>query len=212
VKVPKSKLSARLDFYDDAIISFLFEDGVIHTKTISADDLVAALLSEVSLATGLLPQETLWYQEREANAVIALWRSPRIWLASLQLEALKPARRFKLPMPGLIFVCTSGQAPSVYAVKHRPGSLNDTIYHAPLFNVYSNGRTCPGSHKYPKRIDNIPEDFFISFFSVGADTHNRSKKYPDDLLKLWEELDGQSEYPLDDLVSMGQIKQIIHTK
>ncbi len=187
----------------------MHEKNVAITKTISAQDLTTALLSEMPLSTGLLPQNTLWWRQSELGSEVALWRPPTIWNAALQVEAFKQPRRFKLPMPGLIFICTPGHGPRVFAAKRRPGGIHDALYHAPLFNVYSNGNSCPGTNKYPKNVNEIPENFFISFFSVGADTHNRSKKYPDSLLKLWEELDGTDQYPVDDLVPTCKIKDII---
>ena len=124
-------------------------------------------------------------------------------------EAFKPPRRMALPMPGLIFICQPARPPRVYAVKKRPSHPGDKVYHAPLFNIFGDGRSCPGTHQYPQNIEEIPESFFTSFFSPTADTRNRSKKYPDDLLKLWEELDGKKRYPLGDLVAMGRVEDII---
>jgi len=112
-------------------------------------------------------------------------------------------------MPGLIFLCSPGRPPRVFAAKKRPGDAHQVIYHAPLFNVFGDGRTCPGTHHYPVDIDGIPESFFTSFFTREAIYGGRSKKYPKDLLQLWEELDGQKRYPLSDLVPAGKIEDIL---
>jgi len=97
----------------------------------------------------------------------------------------------------------------VYAAKRKPKTTQDTVYHAPLFNLFKDGRSCPGTHKYPEDISQIPDSFFRSFFSPTADTRGRSKKYPNDLLKLWEELDGKDRYPLSDLVPLGRVEDIM---
>ena len=112
-------------------------------------------------------------------------------------------------MPGLIFVCSPGRPPKVYAAKKRPAKPRDTIYHAPLFNVFPDGRTCQGTHKYPEKIEEIPESFFTSFFSLEAGITGRSKKYPNNLLRLWEEVDGKKRYPLRDLVPIGRAEDIM---
>ena len=112
-------------------------------------------------------------------------------------------------MPGLIFVCSPGRAPVVFAVKKRPKSPCEFIYHAPLFNVYENGTTCGGTHQYPQEIEKIPESFFAAFFTLGAMHNGRSQKYPENLLKLWEEIDGKKKYPLGDLVKLGTIAYLI---
>ena len=38
---------------------------------------------------------------------------------------------------------------------------------------------------------------------------DRSQKYPDNLLKLWEEIDGKSKYPLKDLVKLGTLADLL---
>ena len=63
----------------------------------------------------------------------------------------------------------------------------------PAFNVFSDGRTCPGSHRFPEEVARIPESFFQSYFSGTGDIRNRSRKHPDDLHALWEDLDGQTD-------------------
>jgi len=78
-----------------------------------------------------------------------------------------------------------------------------------LFNLFRDGRTCPGTHRFPSDVSEIPESFFQSFFTVEADHRGRSKKYPDDLLRLWEELDGKKRYPLGDLVPLGKVGDVM---
>jgi len=207
--IPPDELKARLDFYQDSVILYLVDRGVITTRMVSARDVALALLREVPLRSGLLPEGALWWGQGKEGVEVALWRPPKVWPVALVTEPMKPPRRFRLPMPGLIFVCSPGRPPRVYAAKRRPKSPADTIYHAPLFNVFQDGRTCPGTHKFPTEVGEIPESFFTSFFSMEADYRGRSKKYPDDLLKLWEELDGKGRYPLGDLVPFGKIEDIM---
>jgi hypothetical protein len=209
LEVPPDELKARLDFHQDSIILYLLDQGVITTRVVSARDITLALLREVRLGSGLLPEGALSWAQGKAGVEVALWRSARVWLVALETEPFKLPRRLKLPMPGLIFICSPGRPPKVYAAKRRPTSLEDVIYHAPLFNVFSDGRTCPGTHKYPESITEVPDSFFISFFTPTGDYKGRSKKYPDDLLRLWEELDGKERYPLKDLVPLGNVKDII---
>ena len=209
LEVPPDELKCRLDFYQDSIILYLLDKGVITTRMVSARDITLALLREVPLRSGLLPEGTLWWGQGKQGVEVALWRSPRVWPVALLAEPFKPPRRFKLPMPGLIFVCSPGRPPKVYAAKKRPTHPGNTIYHAPLFNLFWDGRTCAGTHKFPEKIEETPESFFTSFFSPEANSRGRSKKYPDDLLKLWEELDGKARYPLRDLMPIGKVEDIM---
>ena len=207
--VPPDELKVRLDFYGDSVMLYSLDEGVIRTRVVSARDITMALLSEVPLSSGLLPKDALWWKQGKEGVEVALWRSARVWATALQLEAFKPAQRFKLPMPGLIFICSPGRPPRVFAAKKRPRDAKQVIYHAPLFNVFGDGRTCGGTHKFPVDIGEIPESFFASFFTREASYRGRSRKYPEDLLKLWEELDGKTRYPLGDLVPIGRVEDIL---
>jgi len=209
IDVPPDELRCRLDLYQDAIVLYLVESGIITTRMVSARDIIMALLSEVSLSSGLLPKDTLWWGQGKHGIEVALWQKPRVWPIALVIKPLEPPKRLKLPMPGLIFVCSPGQSPRVYAVKKRPTKPGNIIYHAPLFNIFSNGSTCSGTHHFPGKIEEIPESFFTSFFSMEAHSGGRSKKHPDSLYSLWKELDGERRYPLKDLVPMGKIEDIM---
>jgi hypothetical protein len=209
IDVPPDELKARLDFYQDSIIFYMLDKGVITTKQVSAQDISLAVLSETSLNSGLLPRETLWWKQTRTAVEVALWRAPKVWPVALQEEAFQPARRLNLPMSGLIFVCSAGRPPNIYAVKKRPQSPGEFIYYAPLFNVYDSGSSCPGTHKYPQQVAKIPESFFSAFFTRAAVFNSRSQKYPNNLLKLWEEIDGKPRYPMNDLVKMGTVGDLL---
>jgi hypothetical protein len=105
-------------------------------------------------------------------------------------------------MPGLVFVCLpGGQAPYAFAAADRPRRPGDQLATCPCYNVFRSGRVCTGSHAFPADPERVPEAFFDSFFSVTADTAaGKSRRYPDDVGRLWAELDGQAAFPADDLV------------
>jgi len=207
--IPPDRLQLRLDFYSSAAVLYSFESHTIKTKMVSARDISLAMLGSVALSSGLLPPNALWWKRTRGEDEVAIWQPAKIWRVALQLEAFKPARRFTIPMPGLIFICQMGKPPRVFAAKRRPCSLNDEVYHAPLYNVFTDGSTCPGTHSYPADMSEIPASFFMSFFTRDASFRNRSKKYPNDLLPLWEELDGKKKYPLNDLVPFGHVKDLM---
>jgi hypothetical protein len=106
-------------------------------------------------------------------------------------------------MPGLVFVTSpGGQAPYVFAAKDRPAAETDELYHCPTYNVFASGRVCAGTHVFPTDPAKVPHAFFESFFSVTHDTTaGKSRRHPKDIGTLWNELDGQTAYPVDDLVA-----------
>ena len=205
--VPRDELKVQMEVYEETILLRGFEGGANWVRTVSADAIANAFTQHLGLSTGILPKETLWWNQCETGQVVALWRPPKVWPVALQREAFKPPARLRVPMPGLVFVCSPGRAPWVYAAKSRPTGAEQQLYRAPAFNVFGDGRVCPGSHRFPEEVGLIPDSFFQSFFSMTGDSRDRSKKHPDNLHALWEELDGKRKYPLKDLVPQCTVAQ-----
>ncbi len=207
--IPADPLRLRLDFFHQSTVMTYFQGDIVNIKQVDAMDVAHALASELSFGSGLLPPDTLWWQNTRGGPVFALYVAPKVWKLALQEKLDKPPKRFTMPLPGFIFLCSPGQPPWVVAVKKRPTKESDTVYHAPLLNVFRNGRSCPGSHQYPTRVADMVHSFFISFFSATADLQGRSKKYPKNVLDLWKSLEGKSKFPMEDLVEFGKISDLI---
>ena len=198
--IPMDHLQMQMEIYRETILLRGFENDSTWVRTVSADEIANALTRHLGFSSGLLPQDALWWNQGESGQVVALWQPPQVWSVALQREAFKPPARLRLPMPGLVFVCSPGRAPWVYAATRRPTDTEEQLFRAPAFNVFGDGRVCPGSHRFPEEVGLIPESFFQSYFSLTGDTRNRSKKHLDNLQALWEEIDGKTEYPMEDLV------------
>ena len=197
---PMDHLQMQMEVYRETILLRGFENDSTWVRTVSADEIANALTQHLGFSSGLLPQDALWWNQGETGQVVALWRPPQVWPVALGQEAFKPPARLRLPMPGLVFVCSPGRAPWVYAATSRPTDTEQQLFRAPAFNVFGDGRVCLGSHRFPEEVGLIPESFFQSYFSLTGDTRNRSKKHPENLIALWEEIDGKNEYPMEDLV------------
>ena len=206
--VPSDPLQIRLDFHNEVVVMTTFEKTTGSTKVVSAMDVAHALARELSYGTGLLPANTLWWSNTKEGPVFALWEGPRVRKLALQEHANQPPKRFTIPLPGLVFLCMPGKVPWVYAMKKRPTKLTDIVYRAPFCNVFENGRICQGSHKFPKAPAEVPESFLRSFFSPTADLRNRSAQFVENIVHLWEFLEGKKTYPLDDLVKHGRLKDL----
>ena len=206
-EVPRDDLKVQLEVYGETILLRGFESDSAWVRTVSADEIAGVFTQHLGFSSGLLLQEALWWNQGETGQVVALWRPPQVWPVALQREAFKPPARLRLPMPGLVFVCSPGRAPWAYAALSRPTDPEQHLFRIPTFNVFRDGRVCPGSHRFPEEVGLIPESFFQSFFSSTGDTRERSKKYPDNLHGLWEELDGKTDYPAEDLVPQCTVAQ-----
>jgi len=210
LKVPPDPLRCRLDFHHQSVVMTLFEGETIETRIVSAAEVTHALASDLSFGTGLLPPQTIWWQNTKGGPVFALYVEPKVRKLALQQTSSQPPRRFTVPLPGFIFLCSPGRPPWVYAVKKKPTKETDIVYKAPLCNIFQNGLTCPGNHRYPTRVADIVESFFVSFFSATADLRNRSQTFPDNIVNLWEYLDKKKKFPMPDMVPYGTVSDLMN--
>lgn len=210
LNVPADPLRLRLDFHHQAVVMTLFEGEAVNTKVVSAMDVAHALASDLSFGTGLLPPGTIWWENTRSGPVFALYVEPKVRKVALQEVANQPPRRFTIPLPGFIFLCSPGGPPWVFAVKKKPTKESDIVYRAPLCNINRNGHSCPGNHRYPERVADIVQSFFMSFFSATADLQNRSQMFPTNIVLLWEFLDKKKTFPMGDLVKHGIVKDLMN--
>jgi len=208
--VPPDPLRLRLDFHHQAVALTLFEGEAVTTKLVSALDVATALANDLSFGTGLLPPGTIWWQNTRGGPTYALYVEPKVRKVALLEATDKPPRRFTIPLPGFIFLCSPGQPPWVFAVKKKPTKETDIVYKAPLCNLFSDGRSCPGDHRYPERVTDIVQSFFMSFFTRAADRRNRSQMFEHDVVLLWEYLDNKKTFPMKDLVRHGTVRDLMN--
>jgi len=216
VKAGKDRLLMRLNFYTECIqLQGFDKDGKGGKfRIVDPRELTKALSSGISFTSGLLPgagdsSNVLWVSHGKGGQIVAVWLPPGVRRVALQLDSSGAPKRYNIPLPGLIFLCRPGQPPRVYAATERPSGLKDKVFAAPLANVYEDGRSCPGTHRYPGDVGQIPDSFFRSFFTRGANLGKRSKKHAADITLLWKELDGKKEYPVSDLVYHGIVNDLM---
>ena len=196
---PRDDLKLQLEVYGETILLRGFDGDSAWVRTVSADEIANVFTQHLGFSSGLLPQDAVWWNQGETGQVAALWRPPQVWPVALQREAFKPPAGSGFPCRGWSSSARRGARPGStphWSAQPTPSSSSP----GPRFNVFSDGRVCPGSHRFPEEVGLIPEGFFQSFFSLTGDSRDRSKKHPDNLIALWEELDGKTEYPMEDLV------------
>lgn len=211
LEISPDPLRLRIDFHTQATTMTFFEDNKAETRMVDAMDIAHALAKELSFGTGLLPPGCLWWNNTRQGPLFAIYTNPQIRKLALQVSLNKPAKRYTVPMPGLIFLCRPGMSPWVFAVGKKPTKETNVIYHAPLTNVDRKGKSCAGSHKYPDRAADMVPSFFESFFTVESTIRGRSKKYPESVIQMWEELDGKpGPYPISDLVKYCTLADLMN--
>ena len=203
------RLRMIIEIYEESILMRSLDRDTSFIKPVSADELASLLTQTMGHSSGLLPPGTLWWSQGRNGRCIAIYKEPEVRRVAIQTRPLSAPKRMSIPMPGALFLCVPGHAPWVYASPERPRRETDMLYRMPTFNIFDDGRACQGSHSFPDRAELIPDSFFASYFSLTGATHNRSVKYPYDLLKLWTELDGQKTYPNSDLVEQFSVEEAI---
>ena len=96
----------------------------------------------------------------------------------------------------------------VFTAPKRPRGPDAALFHCPTPNVFPNGRICPGDHAFARDPLKLPNEFFVSRFRNTGDTRGgKSKKHPDDVTRLWDELSGLDTFPAEDLVPILTLQQ-----
>ena len=204
--LPRDVLRCRLDIYEESALLRTFKNGMATVRAVDPADIAAAITADKATSSGLLPEGTLWWSSKPYRGpTYAIWKEAAEYRVALQVEPFQPAERLFLPMPGLLFLCSPGRAPYVFAAKKRPSSPHHTLYKAPTYNVFENGLVCAGTHAFPQDVSDIPEDFFRSFFSRTGDYRERSHRHPEDIIGLWREIDAKADFPMEDLVPQCEV-------
>lgn len=187
----------RLDFYNTAVLMSQWEeDGRFTTYPISVHDVVSAC-TNVELSSGLLPPNTLFWKQQANQSVLGVYIPARRW--QVQTEE----RHYHIPMPPFVFV-GNGSTYRIFAVKKRPLSEADRLYHAPCPNVYTTGGICQGSTPFPtcspQTIQQALQLFMEGSLFNSDLSRDKCKSYSEDVRQLWEELNGRRRFPLSELV------------
>lgn len=105
--------------------------------------------------------------------------------------------RYHVPYPNLVFLAIKGKL-FVCAVKGKSKPKASTrLYHAPLFNIYSNTNVCTGSGDIPStyNFDDIKKWEDLIFATNYSHTnHNHSLKGIENTVGFWREQQQQSKF------------------
>jgi PRTRC genetic system protein B len=168
----------------------------------------SALAAKITFDTGLLDGNTLMVRQDGVKKTVTGYRLPQ--KTGLFFEGAEMALR--VPLPGLIMIRTTaaGRSPhyEVYAVKHRPESLDAPLFHAPLPNVFNSGAICWGTVPRLSEIalasTSLANDWTMLLGSAFADhaVGGKSKREPHDIRKLLIALEAKKAraYPKGDLI------------
>lgn len=202
-----ARLQARLDVYEDFIVLSRYRHGEVTQQYVVDPTELAIALAGISLTSGPLPPQTLFWGRKEGYDYLGVYLPPAVWPVAVRYDTqtkLEAGRAWQVPLPGLLFVGHHHDY-QLWAVADDPPFGPETpLYVAPLPNVHPNG-VCRGSAPFPPAspatIYQAVTVFFESRFNHDL-SRGKSKRHPERVLDHWYELDqaGRSRYPLDDLL------------
>lgn len=188
--IPRTQIT----IYDECATLMHFDRGQPTTAYPVLVQDVARALNVFGTSTGLLPEGVLFVQTAATGPVrIGFYLPPARHTIRFDGERRKP---ITIPLPGFVFV-GHGSEFYIWATPERPADEHAELYHAPLPNIYEDGRICVGSVKFPstgiETIRACAKLFFESNFSyhlVGDRQHT---------IQFLRRLNGKRQYPIQTL-------------
>ena len=154
--------------------------------------LAMQLASNIRLETGLLSPNTIYVAQEGVHKIVVEHR-PRKKTA-IFLEGSEAA--VVIPLPDLLMLRRAsdkgGPDYRIFAVKERPTDLKAALYHAPLPNLYDDGRVCWGSVRRENLSGATLEEDWRILLGTPFGSHNcarRSKEFPDDVRKKYLDME-----------------------
>lgn len=186
---------------------------ILEGKLMSHDCLISVLKDMAGMkqkkAIQCLPENVI---AQDSDSLV--WHVPGSVRTMLFKQGNKTTK-ITVPYPSLIFKVTDNNL-SIAACKYkRKPKSDDMIYHAPLMNIYVDGRVCVGSADCP---DNADIESMAGWESVIFDTifthtnhsytlnHNENKlTLSTFLFRFWKSIRGNKQFPNKYLNTLSDI-------
>lgn len=164
---------------------------------------VAAAFNIFGADTGLLPANTLFWQQRGGHLRMGMYVPPATYRMTFDGH-----RAITVPMPGFVFVGHRRQY-FVWATLTYPTAMT-RLYHAPLPNIYPDGKVCEGSVRFPACApDTLTAAFALVFESeFNSDLADGRIRTPKPM-KFLRGLDKQRTFPKDVLVPAVSMNDVV---
>lgn len=129
----------------------------------------------------------------------------------IEVEASRSSRvqTLKVPLPGLLFF-GYGKQFLIWATKDPAPTPKSALFHAPLPNVFEDGRVCWGSNKPPRPNAATIRTAFDLFISSPFSSHaanGKSRSHNGDVRPLLRGLNHKKTFPAGELLSQRETLQ-----
>jgi Prokaryotic E2 family D len=199
---------------------YVFYDRVnrgLRPKGISPQTLMTALIGE-PVDSGWLPPGIVRWGSGTGGTFMVKFIPPCRHTLRLPSFDQEGYCEMTLPLPGLVFAGASHESSGsrgavfyVWALADEEFRPTARLYHAPLPNVYPEGRVCWGTDPAPKvswqTFDGAWQLFTFSRFN-RSHCSGKSVREPSDVLRLLESLTSAARYPVADLVPFAHSQSV----
>ena len=177
--LPRDELKVQLEVYGETILLRGFDGDSAWVRTVSADEIANVFTQHLGFSSGLLPQAAVWWNQGETGQVVALWRPPQVWSGGPATGGVQASRTAPASHAGAGLRLLAGpRRPGSTPQLGRPTDAEQHLFRAPAFNVFRDGRVCPGSHRFPEEVGLIPEVLLpVLLLPYRRFTRDRSKKH-----------------------------------
>jgi PRTRC genetic system protein B len=202
----------QLDFYDNCVILTRRRVNRWTSYPVSPAAL-ASVLGNMPASSGLLPPNTLATGLRSGQAFYVVYIPAQH--IRIQVEDGGELALWTIPTPPLVWA-GCGATYRIWALGSHsyPTSHQSDLFHAPFPNVHGNGDICWGTTD--ARAQATPATLMktLNLFLTGSRFNQhlvsqKSRSASGNILGMLSQLDGVTEYPLDDLVraskSLGDV-------
>ncbi len=176
------------------------------TYPVRASD-VAEAFNEFGASTGLLAENTLFWQTQAGQTCIGIYIRPAVYTLHLAGDR---RRTLKVSLPGLVFA-GAGTTYRLLVSPKRPTSADDMLYCMPLPNTHPDGNICWGNVKIPVCAPNTIHAAFKLFIESEFNNHltaGKLQKKDVELLAYLRNLNGR-RVPIKDLREAGLVKHLM---
>lgn len=197
-----------LSFYSFGVMLHKREGDQVSEYPVDPAQVALALAAKVSFDTGLLSDRTLLVRQSGVTKTVVEYRAPQ--KTGVYLDGSETALRVPLPGLLLIRVSSEGKQPQyqLYAVKRRPVTLREPLYHAPLPNVFGDGSICWGTvprvSEAALQGTSLADDWAVLLGSRFGDhaVFGKSRTHPNDIRQALIALEERQArvYPKSDLI------------
>jgi PRTRC genetic system protein B len=135
--------------------------------------LAETILQNNTVSMGILPENIL----AQTNNSLIWYVKARKWV--MQLNTTKEGiKKYSVPLPAHVISFHKGNIYAFALKQNKRPTAETVLYHSPVPNIYSDGKLCKGSVKFPssaslKMMDDVEAGIFRT---VSSGIHNRGLK------------------------------------